>query len=307
MAPSNRRSKRLFIATILAFFMVASQLDHPTQWWKTREAGACSCGPNPDIIPTKLPTNTRLYFPGPRVDKLYINSTDPHYSLKLQKKGTSDGTVFETNSFRQDRAMTLTARKDLLPNTTYFLADTYKPKEPAWQFDTEQGPDNSPPTWNGVEKAKYIDNSERPLSPCIGGGGDDLELTLGSYQDNQTPHQHVLFAIWFSTGDARLDFQSPPKLITRARTDVPSNKPTITIGYGICDDLGHVLEPLGSHYQVGIRALDWAGNMSFPVEFGVKNKQITHPSNSKAQTISGLVVPNSDGTTRRGCNCSFPF
>jgi hypothetical protein len=234
-----------------------------------RPADACSCQrPQIEVWPVATvaaPTNTHVWLAYPPAAGAPPAAAD----LGLRVRGASPPVpvaidVRESGAASR-RVYELIPRAPLTARTRYEVTAARadgKPAEVIGEITVGEKADETPPAWEGIERARLF---HPPAHCCDCSTGDAyVVLDLRPPTDDATSAERLVWAVWLGDGKGKIDFAQPPV------TTVAAWGSTIVLGHkSSCAPANLVFPPKG-RARVGLRPLDLAGNAGKPSEIEVE-------------------------------------
>jgi hypothetical protein len=165
------------------------------------------------------------------------------------------------------------APRAALPRRTPF--EVWRGEDVIATFATADGADTSPPRWEGLTRGGLFRGAQATPGGAVvlpGECGDPRVVLTSSRQadDRETPPDEIRYAVWIEAGP--IDYGRPPRTVVAAPHVAGPHSPdaprafvrgpfSLILGSteALFDDLDlPSLRPL----HVGVRAVDFAGNMS---------------------------------------------
>jgi hypothetical protein len=136
-------------------------------------------------------------------------------------------------------------------------------------FVTGDAKDDTPPTWSGVTRAVFSGKAGATgttivlLPECM---STSVLFYAAEPTDDATPAAQLRFAVWMDDGRGAIDYTAPPRIYERGRK-TPRG---FVVEHGGSEVEDAFRPPPGRlRARFGVRAVDWAGNMSAPSEVNV--------------------------------------
>ncbi len=139
-------------------------------------------------------------------------------------------------------------------------------------FVTGDARDDTPPQWSGVTRGTFTGHAlgarggvivirAECSSPSV------LLAGAGPATDDATPASSLRYAIWMDDGHGPIDYASPPLVYERGAA---GGRTGFFVEHGGSEVEDSFAPPKGRpRATFGVRAVDWAGNMSAPSEVRV--------------------------------------
>jgi hypothetical protein len=271
--------------------------------------------------PERLPTNTFLFFfnAGLRPHQ------NPHTFEQISKyhlvhAQSSMDKPFTVVPFQPDGAVAISPTNDLDPYSQYMFMSDSSPQEKVLSFTTSGKPDHEDPEWDGIEEAEYnpagrFCDKNSTYERCYGHDAS-VYIKLKKFSDDQVPNYDMLFGIWIAAPGKNIDYSKFALMVVQPGFDPETTPDRLRIRKRRSKGLfiGHIgcncsfitsiyLAKYEGSFKLGIRAMDWAGNMSKPYEVTVIDEKVQDPQGtSHSNTRSSLAIHR-----HHGCGCSMAF
>jgi hypothetical protein len=138
-------------------------------------------------------------------------------------------------------------------------------------FVTGDATDDTPPAWSGVTRAAFAGKAGVGatgttiilLPECL---STSIVFYAAEPTDDATPAASIRFAVWMDDGRGVIDYATPPRIFERGRKTVRG----FVVEHGGSETEDAFRPPKGRlRARFGVRAVDWAGNMSAPSEVSI--------------------------------------
>lgn len=223
---------------------------------------ACSCiGVTVRGLPDNdaAPTNTHVYLWVP-VNYGRGRSPAPRHRFVL-REASDTGKQDVVPTTRRDFAMgslemiELAPVRPLKPKTHYAVIDD--DKESVLEFTTTTAADTTAPSWTGIRRAGHY--ADHVVCCMCRTGSPYVEVELDKPTDDGMKGDAFLYEVWIADAAGRIDYAQPPTMVVRGYPDFYLGHPSIR-------SPPNFAFPRQSSLELGVRAIDLAGNASWSSE-----------------------------------------